>query len=88
MTKLSLCVGFTASLLLAMNSVPSPVYAQNDEEPGQPSESKQMDHAAQPDQAATPGESTAPEEQGDDTENESTDEPENQGDDQPPQDQE
>jgi hypothetical protein len=81
MTKLSLCVTFTIALLVGVNSIPSLVYAQSDEEAAQPSE------AAQSDQTATPSESAQPDEQGDNAQNEATDEPENQGDDQSPQDQ-
>jgi hypothetical protein len=87
MTKLSLCVAFTIALLVGVNSIPSPVYAQTDEESAQPSEQPQTDNAAQPDQAATPGEAAEPEEQGDETQGEATDEPESQGDDQSRQDQ-
>jgi len=87
MTKLSLCVVFTIALLVGVNSIPSLVYAQTDEESAQPSEQPQTDDAAQPDQAATPGEAAEPEEQGDETQGEATDEPENQTDDQSPQDQ-
>ena len=83
MTKLSLCVAFTIALLVGMNSVPSLVYAQTDEESAQP-EAPQTDNAAQPDETATPDEST--EEQGDETQGEATDEPEN-GDEQSSQDQ-
>jgi hypothetical protein len=88
MTKLSLCVSFIIALLVGLNSIPSLVYAQTDEEAAQPSEQPQTDNAAQPDQTATPGESTEPEEQGDEIQGEAPDEPENQGDDQSPQDQE
>jgi hypothetical protein len=86
MTKLSLCVAFTIVLLFGVNSIPSLVYAQTDEESAQPSEQPQTDNAAEPDQAA-PGEAAEPEDQGDETQGEATDEPESQGDDQSPQDQ-
>jgi hypothetical protein len=87
MTKLSLCVAFTIALLVGLNSVPSLVYAQTDEEAAQPSEQPQTDNTAQHDQAATPGQSAKQDEQGDDTQD-ATDEPENQTDDQSPQNQE
>ena len=77
MVKLSLCIGFAVSLLVGMNSLPSVVYAQNDQETAQPNEPQQTGNTAQPDQTATPGESATPDEQGDDTQSESTDEPEN-----------
>jgi hypothetical protein len=87
MTKLSLCVAFTIALLVGLNSVPSLLYAQTDEELAQPGEQPQTDNAAQHDQAATPGQSAKQDEQGDDTQD-ATDEPENQTDDQSPQNQE
>jgi len=87
MTKLSLCVAFNIALLVGLNSVPSLLYAQTDEELAQPSEQPQTDNAAQHDQAATPGQSAKQNEQGDDTQD-ATDEPENQTDDQSPQNQE
>jgi len=74
MTKLSLCVAFTIALMVGLNSVPSLVYAQTDEEAAQPSEQPQTDNAAQHDQAATPGQSAKQNEQGDDTQD-ATDEP-------------
>jgi HD-like signal output (HDOD) protein len=86
MTKLSLCVAFTIALLVGLNSVPSLVYAQTDEEAAQPSEQPQTDNTAQHDQAATPGQS-AKQDAGDDTQD-ATDEPENQTDDQSPENQE
>ena len=51
-------------LLAGLNSVPSLVYAQADEEAAQPSERPQADNAAQPDQAATPAQSAKQDEQG------------------------
>jgi hypothetical protein len=54
LTKLSLSVVFAIALLAGLNSVPSLVYAQADEEAAQPSERPQTDNAAQPDQTATP----------------------------------
>jgi hypothetical protein len=39
MTKLSLCVAFTVALLLGVNSIPSLVCAQIDEQAAQPGES-------------------------------------------------
>ena len=86
MTKLSLCVAFTIALLVGLNSIPSLVYAQTDEQAAQPSEQPQTDNAAQHDQAATPGQSAKQDEQGDDTQD-ATDEPENQTDDQSPENQ-
>jgi hypothetical protein len=77
MTKLSLCVAFT--LLLAVNSIPSLVYAQIDEQNAQPGESPQPDNAAQPDLTVTPGDEESNETPG------ATDEPENQGENQSPQ---
>jgi len=88
MAKLSLLVGVMIAFLVGMNSLPSLVYAQTDQEAAQPSESPQTDNAAQPDQTATPGESAMPDAQGDDTQGESSDEPEDRGDEQAPQDQE
>jgi cytoskeletal protein RodZ len=82
MAKFSLFVAVTIAFLVGMNSLPSLVYAQTDEEAAQPSEAPQTDNAEQPDQTATP------DEQGDETQSESTDEPENQGDEQSPQEQE
>jgi hypothetical protein len=87
MTKLSLCVAFTIALLVGVNSIPSLVYAQTNEEAAQPSEPPQ-NNATQPDETASPDESTGPEEQGEETQGEATDEPENQSDDQGSQDQE
>ena len=79
MTKLSLCVAFTVALLLGVNSIPSLVYAQIDEQVAQPGESPQPDNAAQPDLTVTPGDQEGRETPG------ATDEPENQGDNQSPQ---
>ena len=77
MTKLSLCVAFTITLLVGMYSVPAMVYAQTvDEQAPQSGESPQMDNAAQPDLTVTPGDKSEPEEQGDNTQGEATDEPE------------
>ena len=86
LTKLSLSVVFAIALLAGLNSVPSLVYAQADEEAAQPSERPQTDNAAQPDQTATPAQSAKQDDQGNDTQA-ATDEPENQADDQSPQNQ-
>jgi hypothetical protein len=77
MAKLTLCVVFSIALLVGLNSIPSLVYAQTDEESAQPSKAPQTDNAAQPDQNATPEESATPDEQGESTQGEATDEPEN-----------
>ena len=87
LTKLSLSVVFAIALLAGLNSVPSLVYSQADEEAAQPSERPQTDNAAQPDQTATPAQSAKQDEQDDDTQD-ATDELENQADDQSPQNQE
>jgi hypothetical protein len=57
MVRLSLCLGFAIALLVGINSAPSMVYAQADEETAQPS--------AQPDQTPATDESAKPD-QGDD----------------------
>jgi cytoskeletal protein RodZ len=57
MAKFSLCLGFAITLLVGINSAPSMVYAQTDEETAQPS--------AQPDQTPSTDESSKPD-QGDD----------------------
>jgi hypothetical protein len=66
MARLSLCLGFAIALLVGINSAPSMVYAQADEETAQPSaQPDQTDQTPATDESAKPdqGDDQAPSDQ-------------------------